>query len=130
MFKHKLLFITVLFFLISFGCRNRSKYNIVGMWKSECYADRQGKTFKETLFFNSNKTLEKIIYIKHDGKDYSRNSGKYSVRGKLLELTYTKSDLTSQPIKNTRTMNWLSPNFIEISGKNLKCYYTRVVFDN
>ena len=130
MTKHKLLIVTFLLFVFSFACRNQSKYNLVGVWNSKCFADKQGKTFEETLYFDSNKTLEKRIYIDYNGKDYSKHSGKYKVKNNLLELTYTKSDLTSEPIKNIRTIDWLSPNLIEVSGKNLKCYYTRVNFDS
>lgn len=129
MLKQKLLLVTILASLLGFGCHNRAKYKIVGMWESNCYADKKGKQFKETLYFNPNKTLEKRIHIRHGEKDYTKHSGKYKVKRNLLELNYTESDLTSKPIKNIRTINWLSPNFLEVSGKNLKCYYTRVMFD-
>lgn len=127
--KHRLLFVTFLFSLFSFGCQTQTKYDIIGMWESNCYADKQGKNFKETLHFNPDRTLDKRIHIKYGGKDYSKHEGKYRVKKDSLELTYTKSDLSSETIKNIRDINWLGPNFLEVSGENLECYYTRVLFD-
>ena len=127
MLQKRFIVLSLLIPLLNGGCGNNPRHNIQGIWKSECFHDERGRTFKEDLYFAGDNTFEKRIHIRYRGKGFSSHSGEYQIKNDRLEFTYKKSALlnSSEKLVNVRSLNWLNEDSLVVSGGGIKCNYYR-----
>lgn len=131
MFKFKILPIVVgLPLLVSSCARKPGKYDLTGVWESECTQIETGRQFTENLVYHSNKIFEGRLNVKYKNKDSIVYSGTYKADKDKLEETinqFNVKDPLNQIIKTqTKTLDWINDNSVIMTLDTVKCTAIRL----
>lgn len=131
MFKFKIISIFFGLCLLASSCsRKPGKYNLTGIWESECTQVKTGRKFTENLVYHSNGNFEGRLNIKYEGKDSIVYSGIYKANKEQLEETITNFNVSNsldQIIKNqTRNLKWINNNSVVTTLGDVQCTAIRL----
>ena len=131
MFNFKILPTILGLSLLASSCgRNPGKYNLTGIWSSECYQPGAGSKYTTRTVYSPDGTFETTSSAKFIFTYTVSFSGTYKAgKNKLFETVTNSSEPTTRrslPQSQTSYLKWIDNNSVIVSTGNTKCTAIRL----
>ena len=130
MFKLKTLSLITIFLLLQ-SCSKPKKYDMVGIWKSDCVTTGTLGSYEIKSVYAPDGSFEAQMITTSPSFPTRFYSGTYKASRNKLKETITsiegKSDLYGLPIDSESSLKWIDNHSVLINADGDKCTTVRVI---